>query len=396
MARLRRPRKLRVLALVGLALLPACSTLIGLGDLKKADCVSDCSALDTGGSGGSGGSPGASGGGAPGVAGTFIYMAGTSSHGGNATAGSAGNTTSVSGTGGTLGSGGMLGTAGLDAGGAGGETPGSELCPGGPEPAVSWKEHWFEHSEALTRVYYDDCIALYFDPDVPAAAKDWLVPFLDKSWSYSLSAYGKLGTERIYVVVHQGRYSGGHSATYGEASHDNHATIDMGSDSWTQPQYDLPAHLLGFLVDTEGAHTKFGAPKAAHYGNEGFPLIYKYDLYQALGLTTVASQALSDFNGISSSQPYPNTFWFRDWFYPVWKDHGGAQVFASYQNLLQKYYPTDADKWMPTMNYGQYFHFMSGAAGVDLVPLARKAFQWHPDFDDEVAAAKADFPNIKY
>jgi hypothetical protein len=39
---------------------------------------------------------------------------------------------------------------------------------------------------------------------------------------------------------------------------------------------------------------------------------------------------------------------------------------------------------------------MSGAAGVDLVPLARTAFQWNPDFDDEVAAAKVAFPDIEY
>jgi hypothetical protein len=80
----------------------------------------------------------------------------------------------------------------------------------------------------------------------------------------------------------------------------------------------------------------------------------------------------------------------------VWRDHGNAKVFVNYMTLLQQYYPAGADMWMPTMNYGQYFHFMSGAAGVDLVPLARKAFQWHPDFDDEISAAKADFPDIKY
>jgi hypothetical protein len=33
---------------------------------------------------------------------------------------------------------------------------------------------------------------------------------------------------------------------------------------------------------------------------------------------------------------------------------------------------------------------------VDLVPAARQAFVWHPDFDDEVAAAKVDFPDIEY
>jgi hypothetical protein len=286
--------------------------------------------------------------------------------------------------------------AGNDSGGAGGEAPGVEMCPGGPVPAATWKEHWYEHDQLLTRVYYDDCIALYFDADTSMAAKDWLVPFLDKAWAYSLASYGKLGTERVYVIVHQGRYQGGHSSTFVEASHDNHAVIDMGSDAWPDGDYDLPAHLLGFLVDSEGAHTKFGAPKSVDYDNAGFPLIYKYDLYSALGLTSVAASALTEFNAIKNSQPYADTYWFKNWFYPVWRDHGHAAVFANYETLLQKYYPAGADLWMPDMNYGQYFHFMSGAAGVDLAPLARTAFQWHPDFDDEIATAKVDFPDIKY
>jgi hypothetical protein len=246
-------------------------------------------------------------------------------------------------------------------------------------------------------VYYDDCVALYFDADVPADTKTWLSSFLSKGWSYSLATYGRLGNERLYAVAHLGRYFGGHSATFDEASHDYHDVIDMGVSSWADStDLDLPAHLMAFLVDALGAHTKFGAPKAEHYGNEGFPLIYKYDLYVGLGLNANAKQALADFNMVSNDQPYPNTFWFRDWFYPLWRDHGHAKIFASYMTLLEQYYPTDTDGWMPTMNYGQYFHFMSGAAGVDLVPTARDAFQWHPDFDDEIAAAKKDFPQIKY
>jgi hypothetical protein len=69
---------------------------------------------------------------------------------------------------------------------------------------------------------------------------------------------------------------------------------------------------------------------------------------------------------------------------------------VKYLSLLQKYYPAGADTWMPTMNYGQYFHFMSGAAGVDLEPLAREAFQFRPEFEAELASAKKDFPEIKY
>ena len=380
---------LRPLALAMPLGLLACGSLIGLSELEKVDCAVNCDEARAGsGAGGTGTGSG------PGVAGAGSSASGASNttHGG--VAGMAAGGTAVSAGSPNGGSGGSA--SGGTAGSGGGSGPGPTACPGGPEPPLAWTEHWFEHSEKLTRVHYDDCIAVYFDGDTSMAAKDWLVPFLNKAWTYSLATYGQMGTERIYVVVHQGKYQGGHSSTFIEASHDNRAVIDMGADEWIDGEYDLPAHLLSFLVDSQGAHTKFGAPMGGDYDNAGFPLIYKYDLYLALGLDSVAADAFSDFNAIKNGNPYDDTFWFRDWFYPVWRDHGHAKLFANYESLLEKYFPAGADHWMPDMNYGQYFHFMSGAAGVDLVPAARQAFVWHPDFDDEVAAAKVDFPDIEY
>lgn len=374
----------RALALGAPLPLLACSSLIGLGELEKTECVLDCGAWTAGSAAGgtanSGGNAASANGGNPALGGTA----------GAASAGSLG------GVGGSGSGGSAVGVAGSESAGAGGESPSFETCPGGPEPAATWTEHWLDHKQNLTRVHYDDCIALYFDADTDPAAKDWLVPFLNKAWAYSLKSYGKLGSERVYVIVHQGKHRGGHSSTFVEASHDNHAVIDMGANDWLPGEYDLPAHLLSFLVDTQGAHSKLGAPMSINYDNQGFPLIYKYDLYLALGLTGEAASALSAFNAIANDDPYPDTYWFRDWFYPVWRDHGQAAVFANYGTLLEKYFPVGADLWMPDMNYGEYFHFMSGAAGVDLVPLAREAFEWDPAFDAELAAAKVAFPDIKY
>lgn len=388
----RRLRHSRGLAL----LLPfaslACSTLIGLGDLGKSDCV-DC---------GSGGAAGLAMGGVLNTSGTAVTSSGMPGVGGVMSQGGSTAGTSLGGNNGTAGAliipGGTMGfpVGGEGNEGIGGAAPDLQVCPGGPEPPAMWKEHWYEHSEQLTRVYYDDCIALYFDPDMPQGPKDWLVPFLDASWAYSLATYGKVGGDRLFVVVHQDKFHGGHSAVYGEEDHDFRNVIDMGSDDWVAGDYDLPAHLMGFIVEFAGAHTKLGSPKFEHYGNEGFPLIYKYDLYVALGLNETADAALNYFNTLSNDEPYAGTFWFRDWFYPLWRDHGHAKIFADYENLLQKYYPVDGDNWMPTANYGQYFHFMSGAAGQDLEPLARNAFQWHPDFDEEISSAKQDFSAITY
>lgn len=33
-------------------------------------------------------------------------------------------------------------------------------------PPETWQEHWFEHNQLVTRVYYDDDVAVYYDNEV--------------------------------------------------------------------------------------------------------------------------------------------------------------------------------------------------------------------------------------
>lgn len=376
----------------------ACGALIGLDEMERVECVAPCAGAgglsqsttagrssDTGGvaSGGTVVSVDGSGNGSGGFAGAGDACGGL---GGSSTGGVSVGTT-------PLGGGGATGATGSAGGGA--QPTSSAACPGGPEPPATWQEHWLDHTELLTRVHYDDCIAVYFDADVSPAVQDWLVPFVRRGWSYSLDTYGNMGSERLHVVVHQGRHSGGHVAAFVETSHDARATIDMGAPAWLADDFDLPARLLGLLVDIQGAHTKFGAPKAFHYGL-GFALIYQYDLYLALGLDAEAAAARLTFDEFSNSEPSPDVHWFRDWFQPLWSAHGGAQLFVNYLSLLEAHYPAGANDWMPPMSYGQYLHFMSGAAGLDLTPLAQEAGIWRDGFDAQIAAAKTRFPEIQY
>ena len=39
--------------------------------------------------------------------------------------------------------------------------------------------------------------------------------------------------------------------------------------------------------------------------------------------------------------PRPGTHWFRDFFYPLWRDHGHAQVMVSFFELVAKHFPGD-------------------------------------------------------
>ena len=94
--------------------------------------------------------------------------------------------------------------------------------------------------------------------------------------------------------------------------------------------------------------------------------------------------------------PGPKTHWFRDWFYPLWRDHGGAAVMSRFFGLCARDFPSSGGKYTRDMNWGEFVHFSSGAAGVDLQPLATEAFGWSLDWQAELEAARTAFPRITY
>lgn len=361
--------------------LGGCSTVLGLGSLERVDCVDEC-----GGASGSGNAANAPNAGSGQVAtGGSSGNAGAPTNNGGSAASLGGSEPGAGEAGVTFGDAGAGGTAPLD----------PTKCPGGPVPAEIWTENWFEHKQVLSRVSYDDCAAIYFDFNMAPNATTWLSPFVSKAWEYSVKTYGNLGPERVYAVFHQGTYSGGHSATFREKSHGFHNVIDGAATDWTQNYQDMTLTLLGFLVEGNGSHTKFGSPASALSGPTKWEEIYKYDAYIGLGLNDQAAVALTKFNAISSSTPRANTFWFRDWFYPLWRDRGHAQVFVRFFSLLEQYYPA-VDQEMADMNWGEYVHFMSGAAKTNLKARATTAFGWDPAWEDQFQQAQTDYPKITY
>ena len=51
---------------------------------------------------------------------------------------------------------------------------------------------------------------------------------------------------------------------------------------------------------------------------------------------------------------------------------------------------------MGAMNWGEFVHFMSGAAHTNLKPLATTAFGWTADQDAQFQKAETDYPDITY
>jgi hypothetical protein len=48
------------------------------------------------------------------------------------------------------------------------------------------------------------------------------------------------------------------------------------------------------------------------------------------------------------------------------------------------------------MNWGEYVHFTSGAAGADMHHQAARAFGWTREWADQLEQAREQFPGVTY
>jgi hypothetical protein len=345
--------------------------------------------------------------------------------GGGAGAGGAGGS---GGTGGIAGGGGRGGSGG--AGGSGGsrdargvDRPADRTSRDGrrpdmaaaeagartlPPPQAEWREHWAAepHNQLLKLVGYDDHAAIYFDDDVPREHATWMLSFISRTWQYTKKVYGEnFGPDpRIYQVSHQGKYGGGHPSYWYSASHDNRNVSDCGPGPWDERSgvYDIPSHEIAHVVESTNNGTQesvgFGTPNAqltgGIWGDSKWAEIYQYDLYLGLGMTQEAQRLFNRFMNTTDSFPRAGTRWFRDWYYPLWKDHGGSQMLSRFFQLLAQHFPKNGSRFTRRLNYGEYIHFMCGAAAFDCTQQATTAFgnAWVAQHQK----ARTDFPAVTY
>jgi hypothetical protein len=203
---------------------------------------------------------------------------------------------------------------------------------------------------------------------------------------------------RLFAIFHEGKYGGGHPSTYFDSSHDSRNVTDCGPGPWlmsTGSVLDIPSHEAGHVVESanNGVHE---SPAFGLWHDSKWMEFYQYDAYVGLGLTTEAKRLFDRFTATTDDFPRAGTHWFRDWFYPLWRDHGHAQVMVSFFKLLSQHFPKNGTSYSRALNWGEFVHFMSGAAGTDLKALATTAFGWPPDREAQLVKARADFPMITY
>jgi hypothetical protein len=268
-------------------------------------------------------------------------------------------------------------------------------------PPQSWQEHWFDHRQLL-RLHYDDrdC-AIYTDADVRLAEIGWLPGYIGDVWRYSKATYGDaFGPDpRIYSIHHAGRHGGGHAGYYVSPVHDHRNVSDCGLSSWRESEPlapELPAHEIGHTVESANNSTH-GSPAYEIWGDSKWAEFYIYDVYTALGLERHARRVHRQFNGNRDDFPRRGTRWFRDWFFPLWRECGQAAVMDRFFRLLAANFPREADgTYTRRMNWGEYIHFSSGAAAADLRPQATRAFGWPREWADQMERAREQFPAVRY
>src|ERR1035438_1208940 len=197
------------------------------------------------------------------------------------------------------------------------------------DPPATWQEHWFDHRQLLRLYHSDEHCAIYVDPDVRWAEARWLPRFINVTWQYSKATYGDaFGFDpRIYSIHHAGRHGGGHAGYYVSPVHDYHNVSDCGLDTWREGNAlarELPAHEIGHSVESanNGVH---GSPAYEIWGDSKWAEFYIYDLYTALGMDREAKGVYRRFTGNTDDFPRRGARWFRDWFYPLWRDCGRAE-----------------------------------------------------------------------
>ena len=280
-------------------------------------------------------------------------------------------------------------------------------------PPKTWKEHWFDHVQVVNRVYYDSNVAVYYDGDVKGTIT-WPFQYMAEAWDYTKKTYGNFGDDgRLFVIYHAGKYGGGHPSTYMDASHDYRNVTDCGSgdfNAWMsgkENDIDISTHEIGHIVEGAVKGVK-GSPAWDIWHDSKWMEIYQYDVYLGLNRPDDAKRWYNLMINTTDTYPRAGTKWFKDWFFPIYDQFGKTRVLNAFFTKLAEHFPkhqivVNGKQYMEydrRMNFGEFVHFWSGAAGANLENQAMIAFgdkdEKGNDWKAQLVKAKIDFPGITY
>ena len=281
----------------------------------------------------------------------------------------------------------------------------SGSCSSDDEPVVKEEEvdppgapprTWDLHDYKLTRVFYDDDVAIYVDGDMDPKIT-WMYKYIGDMWRFIKVAYHVTPDQRLFATLH-GKGGGGTVGYYYTPSYDYRNVIDCSSDSWAEAKWphDLITHEMFHIVETVsfGAHSYsagYGDYPGGIWGDSEFAPIFQYDLYKTFGMEADAKGWEGYLKEGYTNKPRPETYWSRNWFLPIYQKYGGQKVLVKFFQLVGEKFPENRK-----LNMGEFVHFFSGAAGADLKSYAVSTFGWPDVYENELIQAKAEFSMIQY
>ena len=275
--------------------------------------------------------------------------------------------------------------------------------PASGAPPLYWQERWLDHRQYLTRVGYNDDVAIYYDNNMERTIT-WPLAFMTDVWKYTKSVYGDFGKEnRLYCVFHRKNYSGGRTGNIFDENDDYRSLADVATDgSFEKPvewNIDAIVHEVGHVVEGS-AYGVHESPAYTVWGDSKWAEIFQYDVYMGIGKPAEAERLKALYMEQSDNFPVEGTKWFKNWFWPIYNTYGKSKVLASYFKLLSIHFPkktiSSGVEYTRRMNLGEFIHFFSGAAGVNLKAQATTAFGWSTTTDAQFTKARTDFPGIVY
>lgn len=270
--------------------------------------------------------------------------------------------------------------------------PVEEVDPPGAPPKT-----WIKDRTELTRVFYDDDIAVYYDGEMDPSVT-WPFDFIGEIWRYTKEKYDCTPDQRLYAVLY-GKGSSGTASYYYSKAWDYRNTIICYSGNWNQADdwpKDLITHEIFHIVESvafgvQSYSAGYGDYPNGIWGDSQFAPIFQHDIYKVFGMDADAKRWEKWMETAYSNSPNPYTYWSANWFLPIYKNHGGGQTLQEFFRLIGEHFPANRK-----LNIGEFIHFFSGAAGVDLKEYGQSAFGWSDQYEYEWVRAQEEFPMIVY
>lgn len=277
-------------------------------------------------------------------------------------------------------------------------------------------ETWDGHGEIMTQVAEIDDVGLYYsDPVIKGGQVLEQVSFLGQVWRYTKHRYGDFGPEGgpLFAFFHASSIPLGFSGRlYVDSDAKCRNTVDVFSDSpvaWsaslTEDERDVVVCSVGRIVEWSSKGVYYNPAWGKNVWGENIDTlpwkeIFVFDVYNGLGMVEDASRTYNKYLTTSHNDPQPNTFWFKNWFFPIYEKYGGSRVLNNYFETLSRHFPRTVYEleWSydRQMNLGEFVHFFSGAVGVNLREQAKLAFDWTTEYETDFVQAQHDFPRVKY